>query len=249
MEYKSAYIVTNENLRWTTKVVPGVSRVLTVAASGDQTLFYKLAGARVVDTFDITHYAGVIQDIKYAAIKCLDYTDYIALLRQLCDRIPMMDIPQMKKIQRYLTKQSRKTMATTDILPLFNTIDEFEQAYKTNMPKYDEYMRLKQILNKSFRFTQSDVQCIANKISGKYDLINISNILDYGEYRPKSKEIIAHVGKLLRTGGYIADCIQYRNNPIVHFQPEDQKDITIKCTQVITDPISKQTILLYQRTR
>ena len=76
----SAYIISNENQRWATRVVPNIKRVLTVTGSGDQALFYKLAGAKIVDTFDITPNAGVIQDIKYNAVKHLDRDEYTRLL-------------------------------------------------------------------------------------------------------------------------------------------------------------------------
>ena len=59
-----AYTISNENQRWATQVVPNVKKVLTVAGSGDQALFYKLSGATIIDTFDITCNARAIQDIK-----------------------------------------------------------------------------------------------------------------------------------------------------------------------------------------
>ena len=248
MEYKPAYIITNEDLRWSTTAIDGIHRVLTVTGSGDQALFYKLAGASVVDTFDITNYAGLIQDIKYNAIKRMDRDAYIDTLEQLCRHVPIMNIPQIQELAPYLTEPSQSTIAKGALLPLLNNLYELQETYKDNMLHDDEYGRLKQILDKPFRFVQSDIQCVGSKISDKYDLINISNILDYGEYRPKSKEIIRHVGKLLRVDGYIADCAQSRLAPVTDLEPDNKNDIEIKYREKLESKSGRK-IFLYQRTR
>ena len=95
-----AYTISNENQRWATSVVPNVKSVLTVAGSGDQALFYKLSGVENIDTFDVNINAGIIQDIKCAAIKDLSRDEYIDLLTRLyrADSNRIITTPQICRL-------------------------------------------------------------------------------------------------------------------------------------------------------
>ena len=106
-----AYVISNENQRWATSAIPNAKSVLTVTGSGDQALFYKLSGATIVDTFDVSHNAGLIQDIKFCAIKHIKHpSKYVDLLNALHIGDNIYTIPQMHKLIPYLTDTSRKTI-------------------------------------------------------------------------------------------------------------------------------------------
>ena len=83
LAYSHAYVVSNEDLRYTTALTRDMGRkVLTVAGSGDQPLFYKLNGANHIDTFDVSFCAKAIMDIKTAAIRAgMGYDSYKQMLR------------------------------------------------------------------------------------------------------------------------------------------------------------------------
>ena len=69
-QYSRAYVITNEDLRYSLQFMPKeTNRALTVAASGDHPLFCSLYGAKYVDTFDISYNAKCVMDIKVAALR------------------------------------------------------------------------------------------------------------------------------------------------------------------------------------
>ena len=96
--FSPAYTVTNEDLRAETALTAeNARRILTVAASGDQALFYLLSGAEHIETFDITYAAKVIQEIKFAAIRQqMSYSDYIHILENIQHVNKIIDIEPVK---------------------------------------------------------------------------------------------------------------------------------------------------------
>lgn len=198
----SAYIISNENQRWATRVVPNIKRVLTVTGSGDQALFYKLAGAKIVDTFDITPNAGVIQDIKYNAVKHLDRDEYTRLLVNLYGTADIMSIPQMKRLARFLTKPSRKAIKNNKSTEIF-TAGLTVSDYPENIPSDREYLKLRKLLSKRFSFIRSDISDVDMKLRAKYDLINISNIFDTIPDASYQAAVLANLSDHLKVGGRI----------------------------------------------
>ena len=83
--YYYTYPFTNEPLNEIIPLLPvRNANVLTITASGDQTLFFHAYGAKHIDTVDFSIGALVITDIKIAAIKsgmkCDIFYDYIVNL-------------------------------------------------------------------------------------------------------------------------------------------------------------------------
>ncbi len=173
-----AYTISNENQRWATTVIPDVKKVLTVAGSGDQALFYKLAGAKIVDTFDITCNARVVQDMKFVAIKNMNPVEYKELLIKthrsdgaaleffLCDMWNLLPDETQKIIQN----------GKFDMIFGCGLDASF---YPENIPTPKEFEKLRKVLNKPFGFIWSDLESLSIKLTKKYDVINLSNIFDY----------------------------------------------------------------------
>jgi len=237
-----AYVVSNENQRLTTNFVPNVTDVLTVAGSGDQALFYKLAGARVVDTFDITPNARVIQDIKYAAVKSVPVDEYKSLLCQLrCLSNDIMSVPQMVKLKQFLTKESRERIEQKKSQYIFG-IGPNVDMHPENIPTPEEYEKLKNILEKPFVFILSDLESLGVKLNQKYDLINISNIFDNCYDTQTQTKILHDLSDHLKIGGRIAYLPQYKRFKYQNLKlPKLVYEKTLKHNQ--------EEMILFQRTR
>ena len=241
-----AYTISNENQRWATSVVPNVQSVLTVAGSGDQALFYKLAGATIVDTFDITPNARVIQDIKYAAIKNIKQTKYQDLLVALHYAQKILSVPQMHKLRKYLPKESR------DIVERKTNINIFScglpaYVYPENIPTDAEYHKLKEILTEPFSFIQTDLAGLSTKISKKYDIINLSNIFDYCYSNKEQAKILTDLSKHLNLGGHIVYTPQMPRFDYKRVQMSCGNNIELAYKKTLK--ASDTTLILFQRTR
>lgn len=246
LEFLPAYTISNEHQRWATAVIPGVKRVLTVAGSGDQAIFYKIAGATVVDTFDITKNAGVIQDIKYTAIKQLASPEYSILLKRLYHTKDVMSVSQMGYLSQFLTEESRNTIKQNNDGQMFTAglpVDE----YPYNIPTYEEYQKLQKLLKEPFRFIRCGLEDLSTKISGKYDIINLSNIFDYCYDGPTQGKILADLAEHLNVGGHIAYLPQ-----VQRFNYEGVRIRTTRGTEIVYKETKKYRdtkMILFQRTR
>ena len=201
-EFAPAYTISNENQRWATSAVPNISRVLTVAGSGDQALFYHLNGAKQIDTFDKTQNARVIQDIKFTAIQHVSYHEYSNLLIDLFHVKDIKCIPTMKKLMPLLPRETIRIINTPGNYYLFGAgLDA--RYYPENIPTPAEYDYLKHTLKKPFNFICTDLYDLSTKITGKYDLINISNIFDYCYNAQQQGDILRKLSRHLVPGGHI----------------------------------------------
>lgn len=81
-KYEKMYIHTNENLKAYITDLKGKT-VLTVSASGDQLLNSLVAGANVVDTFDINRYSPLFQNLRLYSVKYLESDLALSFLNKL----------------------------------------------------------------------------------------------------------------------------------------------------------------------
>ena len=198
-----AYTASNENQRWATNVVPGVKSVLTVAGSGDQALFYKLSGAKIIDTFDITCNARVIQDIKYAAIKNMKREDYVDLIAHLHRADGNAIEFFASDLFHFLPDETREIIKNSKFDMVFGCGLNIN-SYPENIPTDAEYAKLQKSLNKPFNFIWSDLESLSASLTRKYDLINISNIFDYVHNGLTQAQILHELSKHLNKNGRIA---------------------------------------------
>lgn len=175
MNLKPAYIVSNEDLRTSVAQTPNAKRILTIAGSGDQALFYTLGGAEHIDTFDITINAHAIQDIKTTAIQNLSYPEYIKLLHDLAEHGKFSVITNNPKLFNALPAATQEIIQMPD-----NILHLLEHTWpdETNIPTPSEYAKLQAKIKKPFNFILSDALDVSKKLTGKYDVINLSNIFD-----------------------------------------------------------------------
>jgi len=244
--YAPAYTISNENQRWTTKAVSGISSVLTVTGSGDQALFYHLSGAKRIDTFDITNNARVIQDIKFAAIKTLSYLEYSNLLIDLYYSADMAKIPAMKKVLPLLPQETINVIKTPGNTSIFGAGLDARQ-YPENIPSPEEYVKLQKTLKKPFNFVRCDLYDLSAKISGKYDLINISNIFDYCYDSKDQAQILYNLTHHLNVDGHIA-YIPQASRYMYEKLSIETKDCALKYAKTLERKLGEK-IILFQRTR
>jgi hypothetical protein len=239
-----AYIISNERQRWATQVVPNVKSVLTVAGSGDQALFYKLAGAENIDTFDININASIIQDIKCAAIKNLSRDEYIDLLTRLyrADSNRIITTPQICRLWEFFSPETQETLLNNRSGMMFGAGHDIF-AYPENIPTDDEYKKLGKLLDKKFNFIWSDLERLGIKLQRKYDLINISNIFDYIPDGKIQTKILNDLSEHISVGGHIVYLPQKTKFDYTKFQSE-------KLSYAKTIPDNRYaTMILFQRTR
>ena len=197
-----AYTISNENQRWATQVIPDVKSVLTVAGSGDQALFYRLSGVKVIDTYDITCNARVIQDVKCAMIKHLSLYDYQDLLVRLHRTDGNALGFLLNDLFHVLPDETLEIIENNKNSMIFGCgLDA--GFYPENIPDANEYEKLKKTLKKPFGFIWSDLESLSAKLTRKYDLINISNIFDYVANAQTQVDILNNLSKHLNKGGRI----------------------------------------------
>ena len=244
-DFAPAYTISNENQRWATSVLPNVSRVLTVTGSGDQALFYRLAGAKHIDTFDKTNNARVIQDIKFAAIKNFSQTEYFTLLVDLFYADNITELPLMKKLMPKLPPKTVKIINTSGNKYIFGAGMDATQ-YPYNIPNKNEYAKLKKTMKKPFNFMCCDLNDLSEQISGKYDLINISNIFDYCYDWQRQCLILHQLTKHLNIGGHIIYLPQASNYAYEGIRISGQ-NCAIQYSKTLQNDCAK--MVLFQRTK
>lgn len=175
--FSPAYLVSNEDLRSAMTVLqPRGADVLTVAASGDQPIFYKLYGANHVDTFDISYAAKVMMDVKTAAIRRLDNRQYRQMLNGINTACGIADVPEYRIVQDLCPDDSQK---------FIREMHGFEYylrggLWSETVPFASEYDVLKKSVNGNFNFIWTDLDSLAGRLNKKYDQMYLSNILQYG---------------------------------------------------------------------
>lgn len=199
--FSPAYVYTNECVRTALRALKPEkgARVLSVAASGDQPLFYKLAGASLVDTFDISFNAKMMMDIKTTAIQHLDRMDCLYLLGRINRGFEISDIEQYKKIAEFMPADTRGYIECMRGAKLVRTGGMLDLCLNSG-----EYDSLRESVKTPFEFKWTDLTDLSQHLTQEYDQIYLSNILQYNtspEYTLRiANELMLHLsagGKIL----------------------------------------------------
>lgn len=246
MSYIPAYTITNEDWRWARKITQGAQHVLTVAGSGDQALTYRLGGAKTVDTYDITKCAGIIQEIKTAAIPVMPRDEYYQLLHELHSSANVLDMVSMDPVIPRLRPQTIDLIRNSTGL-MFGCGTSVD-AYPQNQFTDDEYKQLQQIIRGPFEFFNCDIMELNLRTIKKYDLIDVSNIFDYGYERCDQIDVLTRLTKCLVPGGRIISMPQSSIASYENFK------IELKTGEVLQHEKTERKTLLdlmlvFQRTR
>ena len=201
--YSPAYVITNEDLRQSMRLVPeNCNRALVTAASGDHPLWCSLYGAKHVDTFDISYNAKCIMDIKTAALKCMGHIAYIDLLKnlRLCQNV--QHVPDMEYISKMIPKTEWEYMCSMAGSQIFSNGIVIKDD-NSHLVDDREYKKLQKIVKGRYNFIMSDIANLSGHLTGTYDFIHLSNILDYRHTISDRLYTIFPLLKHVKVGGRI----------------------------------------------
>ena len=200
-------------------------RALVTAASGDHPLFCSLYGAKHVDTFDISYNAKCIMDIKVAAIKCLNYSEYIDLLCNLYDCRDVTRVPNMDKISKHLSDIEFKYMCSMFGYALFSNRQLCDKNDKFLISQQD-YENLQKVVKIPYNFKMTNIGRLRTHLTESYDFIHLSNILDYVEGAVYKFRIVSRLFNHVNVGGRIISANMCGEKWVDSFPIEDiEKDI------------------------
>ena len=224
--YSAAYVITNEFLHDSMLYMPKkCGRALVTAASGDHPLFCSLYGAKHVDTFDISYNAKCIMDIKVAAIKGLNYSEYIDLLCNLYDCRDVTRVPNMDKISKHLSDIEFKYMCSMFGYALFSNRQLCDKNDKFLISQQD-YENLQKVVKSPYNFKMTDIGRLRTHLTESYDFIHLSNILDYVEGAVYKFRIVSRLFNHVNVGGRIISANMCGEKWVDSFPIEDiEKDI------------------------
>ena len=202
-EYSKMYSRSNENLKEYVKNLEG-KKVLCVASSGDHLLNSVYAGATQVDTFDINRYTALYQELNIYAVKNLEPVKAYVFLCQFYPDIYWefnnMLPPHLKEFFDCLFTEYDIDQIKSKLFNGFNSSLE-----NCNYNSLDALKVLgSRLPNIKHNHFICNLYSITSYIKDKYDVIYLSNILEYEKDFNKYFDIIRRLKEFyLNEGGEI----------------------------------------------
>lgn len=210
------YIHTNErNFNLFKHVLVNGGKVLTVGSSGDQALNSLLFGAKEVTIIDLNMYTKYFVELKIALIKSLNFHEF-------CDYTNNFPKNFFEKFDVYAKVSHRLSPETQNfwdtlmvdgreemLVNLFHGFNiDVGEAYFNNEQIYHKLKN--RLLKNDFKlnFITEDISWFAEATTEQYDLVMLSNIMDYCVWSMEDKKMFMNtVAKLfnnnLSKGGVI----------------------------------------------
>jgi hypothetical protein len=201
-KFMSIYPFTTENIKGYLDLFDVSNKdVLTVGASGDQTLNLLVKNANSVDYFDINPFTEMYFNLKCAAIKILSVDEFLEFF--CYDAFPStfkknkkaFNINTYYKISPYLDDNTRNFWDSLylkqdgmDIRKSMLFSDD-EEPFRV-LSRVNDYLneksfeKLRIIMNEKQRprFIETNINKLSSKLTRKYDYILLSNIAQYLDY-------------------------------------------------------------------
>lgn len=180
--------------------------VLTVLASSDQALSFFYSGAKTIDTFDRSYltlyyyylrkWLILFKNEFYPSYKFLSFTGHgdIDLYRLVCNIKPNSEKEEEAKI--FWKKFMEFNQYRANFL--------FEDRYCEEEKPYTSINQIKAFYNKEITFNMFDISDRVNS-NKKYDIIYLSNMLEYKEIEDNRNTVRLNIENLLKDNG-IAIC-------------------------------------------
>ena len=185
------YKKTNEKLNEFIDLLLNKDKVLSVIGSGDQILNTLLTKPSKIDAFDISVFPKFFLKLKIASIKSLSRDEYIKFFFSTTETFldEYYDDLYFDKIRKELDDESEDfwtyLFQYNDWYDIYNsTLFSSESVFEEQaiiQNKYldnDEYYKLRDILQ-SVQINYIESNLLDLKINDTYDLIYLSNILEY----------------------------------------------------------------------
>ena len=183
-------LFTNENVAQYLNKIGGVKGkdVLSVAGSGDHAIEAYVHGAHHVDTFDINQSQHAVQDLKLMMLKNLTREQFIN------------DIVTYKLVKPLSSEKLRR-----DAVNLIREIDSAGVQISLNYSmRCISYLQNKGLYNKAVEyvpekldFIHAHVLQLPVKLTRRYDVILLSNILEYVQNGSHIESIVSYYDNVL----------------------------------------------------
>lgn len=251
------YPFTNENIRaYYNEIDMKNKKILTVTSSGDQLLNALLKSPSSVECFDSNPLAKYYSELKIAGIKSLTYEEFL-LFFYLNKKEYLNYKIYINKIRQYLNKNNiifwdylfnkynvkeikKSFLFTSDYLILNDLI------IVNDYMKEENYYKLKEILlNKEIKYYDLNINELS-KIDKKYDIINLSNIINFFDEDNLENELInlnKNIEKISNNNStiilnYIYGDLYSINKNIVdrYYSNKDYKYITFESSDSVSYP-------------
>lgn len=231
-KYSHAYLFTTENINgYFDNINMQDKDILTVVGSGDHILNAILKGAKKIDAFDISVYAIMLYYLKEAAIKTLEYEEFIEYFikennlnnYQIYQKLRSKLRPEALIFWDFVYQNIDATKIFDSLLfriRMDSTDVETTLNKKTKLSRYLErnnYYKLKKLIE------LCEVNCYCrdckdlDEIMKTYDYMFFSNIIQYqqGEDYIKFRQaMMRYLGKLKEKGaikvGYIYGYLKHK---------------------------------------
>ncbi|VAW31888.1 hypothetical protein MNBD_CPR01-233 [hydrothermal vent metagenome] len=237
--------------------------VLTISGSGDQVLNAYFFGAEDVVSFDLNKYSFFITNLKFTAVKVLSYTEFLNFFGSKHNDANF-DYDLYQKIRPGINKRTKDFFDSIYEENLYSgsTIIKSEKYFRQRghlslksadainiyLKNEKNYLILRNsIKNKKLTFIQSDIIGISKKIrfsKRKFDLINISNVINYLSASVKSNDpegyiinILIELGNILNKNGKI---IFYAYS-VTTYSSSIHKDVAPSSRKSFINRIKKET--------
>ena len=227
-KYQKVYLSTNENIKdyLNLKKYNNKDSALSVLASGDQVFNLIIKDINNIDTFDtnyLTQY--LVFGLKYAMIQKYSYKGYLKTMGKFInintnieeitsiinDLLPYMDNKYKKYWREIINYNYSLQRNNSSYINLFHML--YININSNILFNEEEYNILKERLLKTNIAFDNINSVDLNKLDNKYDLILLSNILDYFSniYRNNNKRFniselnkyIESINQLLKEDGII----------------------------------------------
>lgn len=181
-------------------------RVLSIVGSGDQIINAYFFGAKEVVGFDINKYTFFMLDLKISAIFNLTYSEFInffgkdlntgtfsfALYNKFKKDLPRDTKIFFDKLYRNFSYNGKKLIKSNHFRQR-QTIKSLAVDTNIYLKNENSYIKCREIMqNKNLQFLELDLNDIlTNKnLKGKFDIINLSNVLNYLTGNTEEKYIL-----------------------------------------------------------
>ncbi len=178
------YLFSNENIAG---YMPALGKfqdtnVLTVCASGDHVFESYLRGAKTVDTFDINTFQKSVLELKSHMIRGLEYEQFMDFF---FGKRNFFNTRILAPVRRNFSPElagfiSRYQRIGTSLFRYHASQHHSNDAFKISyIANPNEYYRLRKLLPDEIVFKECDLMHLSENFTDKYDIIMLSNIIDY----------------------------------------------------------------------